>query len=86
MMIWMLGIGLQKYVCATENKKFSSQDQTLWRTCEELCYLKLNHKIKILTWRSRPLLGFGEKLIFLLLNDKRVISGIMRLLDLLTNE
>jgi hypothetical protein len=38
------------------------------------------------TWISRSLLGFGAKLLFLLFNEKRVISGIMRPSDLLTND
>jgi hypothetical protein len=41
---------------------------------------------KMNTLISRSLLGFGAKLLFLLFNEKRVISGIMRPSDLLTND
>jgi hypothetical protein len=79
-----LGIGLQKYVFAVENK--ISRHQTLFRIGEERVILKINYKAETLTWRLRSLPGFIAKFFFFAPQEKHAISGITRLSNLLTND
>jgi hypothetical protein len=78
---------LEKHVCAAKNKKFSCEDHILRGTYKKRRYLKLRGKNKnYLLENHDHFLAFEAKLFFLLLDEKHVISMIMRPSDLITND